>query len=215
MTERIWRVGLGGSVASGKSTLALALTEDAALREALGGGVEHVDADAVLRSVRAGDASVRDAILEVVPEARAADGTLDTARLADRAFADRTIMARLEAIQWPVLRRLLDEATRSAAARGVRLLLVEGVALERSGIAAELDGIIVVEVDEGRRERRFVARGGSVEDFRRRNRAQVEVSNETGDRGALRIDGNGDRAATVAEAARLLRNLCLGGDHPV
>lgn len=214
MSEKIWRVGLGGSVASGKSTLAVALAGDAALRQALGGGVEHVDADALLRSARAGDPKVRDAILQVVPEALAADGTLDTARLADRAFADRTIMARLEAIQWPVLRRLLDEATRTAAARGVRLLLVEGVALERSGIATELDGLIHLEVAEELRERRFVARGGSMEDFRRRNRAQAAVAAGKADAAALRIDGNGDRAATVAEAARLLRNLCLGGDHP-
>ena len=95
--------------------------------------------------------------------------------------------------------------------KNVRMAIAH--AINREAIAK--NGIIVVEVDEGRRERRFVARGGNIEDFRRRNRAQDEVSSGAEDRAALRIDGNGDRAATVAEAARLLRNLCLGGDHPV
>ena len=212
MSSRLVRVGLGGLIASGKSSLAAALVANVELQEAIGGAVEHVDADALLRAARSTDVALRDAILAVVPNARRADGSLDSALLAARAFADPTVLNRLEELQWPVVRQAISEASRDAEARGARLLIVEAIALGRSELAAELDGALFLHVDETVRRQRFVARGGSEEDFQMRNAAQAGIPAEMAAIGAVRIDGSGPLPETVHAASQALRRLCLPGD---
>lgn len=212
MSGRLVRVGLGGLIASGKSSLAAALVVSGELQEAIGGAVEHVDADALLRAARSSDAPLRDAILAAVPDARHADGSLDTKLLAARAFADPFVMARIEELQWPVVRQAISEASRDAHARGVRLLLVEAIALGRSGLAEELDGVLFLQADEGVRRDRFVTRGGSVDEFQVRNAAQAGIPAEMAGIGAAPIDGSGPLPETVCAASLVLRRLCLQGE---
>ena len=212
MSGRLIRVGLGGLIASGKSSLAAALVASAELHESIGGAVEHLDVDALLRSARANDGALRDAILAVVPDARRADGSLDSALLAARAFADPAVMHRLEDLQWPVVREAISEASRDAQTRGVRLLLVEAIALGRSGLAEELDGALFLHVDEAVRRDRFASRGGNEEDFQVRNAAQAGIPAELAGIGAVRIDGSGPLPETVHAASLVLRRLCLQGE---
>lgn len=212
MSGRLFRVGLGGLIASGKSSLAAALVASSELQEAIGGAVEHVDADALLRSARATDAALSAAILTAVPAARRADGSIDSTLLAAQAFADPAVMHRLEELQWPIVRREINNASRNAAARGVRLLLVEAIALGRSGLAKELDGTLYLQVDEAVRRQRFVARGGSADDFDLRNTAQAAIPAEMTNIGAVTIDGSGSLPETVHAASQALRRLCLQGE---
>jgi len=212
VSGRLIRVGLGGLIASGKSSLAAALVASTDLQEAIGGAVEHVDADALLRAARSTDVPLRDAILAVVPDARRPDGSLDSALLAARAFADPAVLRRLEELQWPVVRHAISEASRSAEARGARVLLVEAIALGRSGLAAELDGSLFLQADEAVRRSRFLSRGGSEEDFRVRNAAQAGIPAEMVAIGAVPIDGSGPLPETVHAASQALRRLCLPGE---
>jgi len=212
VSGRLVRVGLGGLIASGKSSLAAALVASTELQGAIGGAVEHVDADALLRAARSTDVALRDAILAVVPDARRPDGSLDSALIAARAFADPAVLNRLEELQWPVVRQAISEASRSAEVRGVRLLLVEAIALGRSGLAAELDGALFLQVDEAVRRSRFLSRGGREEDFQVRNAAQAGTPAEMAAIGAVSIDGNGPLPETVHVASQALRRLCLPGE---
>jgi len=212
VSGRLVRVGLGGLIASGKSSLAVALVGSAELQEEIGGAVEHLDVDALLRAARSSDAALRDAILTAVPEARRVDGSLDTKVLAARAFADPAVMSRLEELQWPVVRAALSEASRVAEAHGVRLLLVEAIALGRSGLADVLDGVLFLQADEEVRRNRFVARGGSEEDFQVRNAAQAGIPAEMAGIAAVRIDGSGPLTETVDAASQALSRLCLQGE---
>ena len=212
MSGRLVRVGLGGLIASGKSSLAAALVSSGELQESIVGAVEHLDVDALLRAARSSDASLRDAILTAVPDARRADGGLDGALLAARAFADPAVMHRLEELQWPVVRAVLSETSRAAEARGVRLLLVEAIALGRSGLAEVLDGVLYLQVDEEVRRQRFVTRGGNEEDFELRNAAQAGIPAEMEGIGAVPIDGSGPLPESVHAASLVLRRLCLQGE---
>ena len=212
MSGRFVRIGLGGLIASGKSSLATALVASGELQAAIGGAVEHVDADALLRTARSNDVALRDAILAVVPDARRADGSLDSALLAARSFADPAVMHRLEELQWPVARQAISAASRDAQVRDVRLLLVEAIALGRSGLAEELDGALFLHVDEAVRRDRFVSRGGNEEDFQVRNAAQAGIPAEMAGIGAVRIDGSGSLPETVHAASLVLRRLCLQGE---
>jgi len=212
VSGRLVRVGLGGLIASGKSSLAAALVASGELQESIGGAVEHLDVDALLRAARLSDASLRDAILTAVPDARRADGSLDGALLAARAFADPAVMHHLEELQWPVVRAALSEASRAAEARGVRLLLVEAIALGRSGLAEVLDGVLYLQVDEAVRRQRFVTRGGNEEDFQLRNAAQAGIPAEMEGIGAVPIDVGGPLPEGVHAASLALRRLCLPGE---
>ena len=212
MSHRLIRVGLGGLIASGKSSLAAALVASSELQQAIGGNIERVDADALLRSARGADATLRAAILTVVPAARRADGSIDNVRLAAQAFADPAVMHRLEALQWPIVRHAISEVSRDAAARGVRLLLIEAIALGRSGLAEELDGTFYLHVDEAVRRQRFLARGGNADDFDLRNSAQAAIPDEMTRIGAVTIDGSGPLSETVRAASQTLRRLCLHGE---
>jgi dephospho-CoA kinase len=182
------------------------------LQESIVGAVEHLDVDALLRAARSSDASLRDAILTAVPDARRADGGLDGALLAARAFADPAVMHRLEELQWPVVRAVLSETSRAAEARGVRLLLVEAIALGRSGLAEVLDGVLYLQVDEEVRRQRFVTRGGGADDFELRNAAQAAIPTEMARIEAVPIDGSGSLPETVHAASLALRRLCLPGE---
>ena len=212
MSGRLVRVGLGGLIASGKSSLAAALVASTDLQEAIGGAIEHVDADALLRAARSTDVALRDAILAVAPDARRPDGSLDSALLAARAFADPAVMHRLEELQWPIVRQAISEASRSAEARGVRLLLVEAIALGRSGLAEELEGSLFLHVDEAVRRDRFASRGGNEEDFQVRNAAQSGIPAEMAAIGAVPIDGSSPLPETAHAASLVLRRLCLQGE---
>ena len=212
MSGRLVRVGLGGLIASGKSSLAAALVASGELQEAIGGAVEHVDADALLRAARSTDVALRDEILQVVPEARRVDGSLDSALLTARAFADPAVLHRLEDLQWPVVRHAIGEASRDAEARGARLLLIEAIAVGRSGLAAELDGALFLHADEAVRRSRFLSRGGSERDFHVRNAAQAGIPAEMAAIGAVPIDGSGPLHETVRAASLVLSRLCLQGE---
>jgi len=212
VSGRLVRVGLGGLIASGKSTLAAALVASTELQEAIGGAVEHVDADALLRSARTTDVALRAAIITAVPAARRADGSIDSALLAAQAFADPTVMHRLAELQWPVVRHAISDVSRDAQARGVRLLIVEAIALGRSGVAQELDGTLYLQVDEAVRRDRFLARGGSEEEFTVRNAAQAGIPAEMDRIGAVPIQGGGPFSETVHAASMALRRLCLQGE---
>ncbi len=212
MSGGLVRVGLGGLIASGKSSLAVALGESAELQEAIGGAIVHLDVDALLREARSSDVVLRDAILTAAPDARRADGSLDTKALAGVAFADPAVMRRLEELQWPLVREALSEASRAAKALGVRLLLVEAIALGRSGLAEVLDGVLYLQVAEAVRRQRFVTRGGNEEDFQLRNAAQAGIPVEMAGIGAAPIDGSGPLPETVHAAILVLRRLCLQGE---
>jgi dephospho-CoA kinase len=212
MSGQLTRVGLGGLIASGKSSLAAALVASSELQGVIGGAIEHVDADALLRSARATDAALRAAILTAVPAARRADGSIDSTLLAAQAFADPAVMHRLEELQWPIVRHAISDASRDATARGVRLLLVEAIALGRSGLAEELDGTLYLQVDEAARRQRFVARGGSADDFELRNAAQAAIPAEMTGIGAVPIDGNGPLPDSVRATSLVLSRLYLQGE---
>lgn len=143
-------VGLTGGIGSGKSAVASAF-------RAL--GVPVVDADEIAHELsapgRVGHAAVVEAFGTSV---LAADGTLDRARLRERAFADGGFRERLEAALHPPIRA--EIARRVAAWRAPYGVLVVPLLLERGGTAALVDRVLVVDCPEDEQVRRVVRRSG-------------------------------------------------------
>lgn len=184
---RVFRVGLTGGIASGKTTVARLF---AAL------GVPVIDADEVSREVTARGTPLLTRIAErfgaqfIDP-----DGNLDRRALRGLVFADPQALADLEALTHPAIFHSIEE--HSAAARGPYQILVLPLLVEKyhEGI---VDRVLVVDCDEDLQVRRLQARDGStLEEARAMLAAQASraarlqqadnvITNE-GDLGALRV----------------------------
>jgi dephospho-CoA kinase len=151
-------VGLTGGIGSGKSTVAALLVAR---------GAVVVDADQIAREVvEPGMPALAALVEEFGPEILRADGSLDRAALAERAFADEESKKKLEAITHPVIG---EEFLRQVAAAPPDGIVVHDVPLlveSKRGI--EYGGVIVVVAPREVRLRRLEQRGVPRDDAERR-----------------------------------------------
>ena len=125
-------IGLTGNIGCGKSTVAGMLRRR---------GVATIDADEVAREVRETDAAVREAILGRF-------GTLDRRELGDAVFSDRRLLADLEAIVHPAVRRVVVERLNDLERVGVDIVAIEAIKLLESPLRERCDAVWVVRCDE-------------------------------------------------------------------
>ncbi len=192
MKRRVFRVGLTGGIASGKSTVAR-------LFEAL--GVPVIDTDVLAREVVApGEPLLRQIAGRFGTGVLAADGSLDRAALRAIVFADATARTDLEQLTHPAIRARLEAL--SAMLGGPYQLLVIPLLVETGG-RTPVDRVLVVDCSEALQIRRLQARdGATLEQARQILAAQVsrearlamanDVILNEGDLGAVR-----DRVASL------------------
>ena len=143
-------VGLTGGIGSGKSAVATAFAAR---------GAPVVDADAIAHELSAPGQPGHDAVVAAFgTSVLAPDGTLDRARLRERAFADDAFRARLEAALHPPIRK--EIARRVAGWRAPYGILVVPLLLERGGLASLVHRVLVVDAPEDEQVRRVVLRSG-------------------------------------------------------
>ena len=149
MTERAFRVGLTGGIASGKSTVAKLF---AAL------GVPLIDTDVLAREIVApGQPALQQIAQRFGADVLAEDGSLDRAALRTRVFADPAERKALEAITHPAIRALVEE--RAATAGGEYQMHVIPLLVETEG-RNRVDRVLVVDCSEELQIRRLQARDG-------------------------------------------------------
>ena len=186
-------VGLTGGIGSGKSAVASAF---GAL------GVESEDADAVAHAIMApaqpGHAAV---VATFGPRSLRPDGTLDRDWLRDRAFADAGFRTTLEGLLHPIIRDRIETAI--AAWRGPYGLLVVPLLLERGGLLARVDRVLVVDCPEDEQVRRVVARSRLTPETVRRIMATQLSRAERLARADDVIDNGADMAGLDAQVLRL------------
>jgi len=186
-------IGLLGGVASGKSAVA-------ALME--GRGLLRIDADALAREV-VETPPVAAAIAERFGRDLYADGHLDRARLAERAFADPGATAALNALVHPAVR---ERIARSLAAAGSRPVVLDVPLLLESPLHALVDEFVFVESDEAVREERARARGWAPGERRRREALQSDLAQKRAAAGH-RLENNGRIDDLVPQVEALLEQL--------
>jgi len=149
-------VGLTGGMGAGKSTALAAL-------ERLGAAT--ISSDAVVHELWAGDASLRQAVVDRWGAEVAPEGVIDRSAVAERAFADPAERAWLEQLLWPLVSARVAAwlaAARSERANGVashRAAVVEVPLLFEAGQEGVYDATIVVIADEAVRHARAADRG--------------------------------------------------------
>jgi len=144
------RIGLTGGIASGKSTVVRRFREL---------GVPVIDADEVARAVVAlGQPGLKQVVERFGPGILSPSGEINRRALRDRVFADADSRKDLEAILHPRIRAEMARLAETASGPYLVMaipLLVEG------GSHADLDRILVVDLDEAMQLARLMERDGS------------------------------------------------------
>lgn len=150
MSARVFRVGLTGGIASGKSTAAKFF---GAL------GVPILDSDQIARDVvEPGQPPLERLVQRFGTSILTPDGHLDRPALRNIVFSDPKARADLEALTHPAIGAALE--ARSATAGGPYQILVIPLLVEKS-LSSHLDRVLVVDCDEALQIRRLSARDGS------------------------------------------------------
>jgi len=153
MSTRVFRVGLTGGIASGKSTAAKFF---GAL------GVPIIDTDQLARDVvEPGQPPLERLVERFGRSILTEDGHLDRPALRNIVFSDPKARADLEALTHPAIGAAVE--ARSATAGGPYQILVIPLLVEK-GLGSQLDRVLVVDSSEELQIRRLQARDGSTLD---------------------------------------------------
>lgn len=144
----MWKIGVTGSIATGKSTLLKAFEK---------AGIPTFSADAAVAELYVGDAV---APVEALFPGVARNGAIDRQELGRRLAADPEGFARLEAIVHPLVRARIARFLSDAEAAGQIAAAVEVPLLFESGYDYGFDAIAVTHVDEATQKARIMARPG-------------------------------------------------------
>jgi dephospho-CoA kinase len=146
------RIGITGSIATGKSTLLAAFAAE---------GVPVFSADAAVAELYAGQAV---APVEALFPGVSKDGAVDRQELSRRLAADPSGFKRLEAVVHPLVRAKIAQFFDEAERDGHFAAAVEVPLLFESGYDYGLDGIAVTVVDDAIQRQRVLARPGMTVD---------------------------------------------------
>ena len=150
-------IGLTGGIGSGKSTIA---------RELAKRGFVVYDCDREAKRIIAEEESVQKAIIGLLGEEAFVDGKYNTAYVSQRVFADKTLLAKLNAIIHPAVKNDICQRSGLSAKRSVSkavcqaepVLFLESAILFESGFDTLCDRIIVVDAPEEIRIARVITR---------------------------------------------------------
>jgi dephospho-CoA kinase len=196
-------VGLTGSIAMGKSTLA------ATFRDL---GAPVFDADAAVHEIYRGETARP--IEAAFPGVMAA-GAVDRAKLAVRVVNDPVAMKRLEAIVHPAVGQLRAQFLAEARRRGARAAVLDIPLLFETGGDAQVDVVVVVSAPAHVQRARALSRVGP--DL---SRFEALLARQTPDvekrrRAHFVIDTGGSLEDSRRQAEDFLRAIagCEGGLH--
>ena len=144
----MWRIGMTGSIATGKSTVLGAFADL---------GVPVFSADEAVAELYEGEAV---APVEALFPGLTTDGRIDRRLLSQRLAADPTGFKRLEAVVHPLVRARIARFMDEAEAAGHKLAVVEVPLLFESGYDYGFDAVGVTWVDEAIQRQRALARPG-------------------------------------------------------
>lgn len=147
----MFRLGLTGSIGTGKSTTAAIFREF---------GIPVYDADAAVHELYAGEAA---ATIEAEFPGTVQDGVVDRKRLGAIVSGNSGRFKALEAIVHPLVRAKEAAAVAAAEKAGARLIVLDIPLLFETGAEGRCDAILVTVVDPEEQKRRVLARPGMSE----------------------------------------------------
>lgn len=189
------RIGITGSIATGKSTLLAAFSAV---------GVPVFSADAAVADLYAGEAV---APVEALFPGVAQNGVIDRQALSQRLAADSAGFKRLEAVVHPLVRDRIAQFLMNAENAGHALAAVEVPLLFESGHDYGFDAIAVTHVDERVQRQRILARPGMTVDKMESLIARQMPQAEKKERATWLFDTAQPREVIEAEVAALVADI--------
>ncbi len=187
-------VGLTGSIACGKSTVARLLTEADPT-------VEVLDLDALAHEVLP---ALAPRIAARFPEAVRADGTVDRARLGERVFADAADRRWLDGLTHWRIGLLLARRLLGCWLRGVRTVVLDAPLLFETGLHRLcFAGAICVAAAPAVQLQRLMARDGIAEPLARQKIAAQLSSREKESRSEFVVDNSRSEEAARRQVERV------------
>ena len=163
-------IGITGGIGSGKSVIARQLRKM---------GYSVYDTDSEAKRIIVEDATVREQITALFGEEVYQDGVYQTALVAQQVFADKNLLAKLNAIVHPAVKADIISKFRSSGVlseplkRDSSLFFIECAILFQAGFDVLCDKVVAVTAPEDIRLDRFIARDHSdMNKVRARMRAQ-------------------------------------------
>jgi len=191
----MYRVGLTGNIASGKSSVARVWQD-------LGAAI--IDADVLAReAVAPGSPGLRRVVDLFGPHVLAADGSLDRDRVRDVVFRDEALRLALERVLHPEIARLRGEAEARLERAGETLVVHVIPLLFEAGLAEDVDLIVFVDAAPETRLARLVRdRGMDRAAAQRMIDAQMEADRKRTAAGIVLVnEGTPAELAAAAESA--------------
>ena len=197
MNAPVHNLALTGGIACGKSTALRFFAEE---------GAAVIDADDVAhRWMAAGALGPGILAAEFGPGILASDGAVDRPALARIVFADRSALARLNALSHPAIRQILLDWRDAMQAAG-RLAVAAIPLLFESGWEADWDATVCITAPEEEVLVRLAARGLTPEQARARIASQLPLD-EKARRADLLLPNPGTLPALRASVRSLLSSL--------
>ncbi len=190
------KIGLTGSIATGKSTVTAILREE---------GFTVICADELARRVvEPGRVAFFEIVEEFGDEVVGSDGALDRKKLGAKVFSDRAARKRLEEIVHPqVSKEALFELEKAAKLKPDMPVIYDVPLLYEIGAEGDFDLVVVVHTEQKLQLERLMARDGlGREEALRRIATQMDID-EKAARADLVIYNTGTIAELEREAAKL------------
>ncbi|WP_029040976.1 dephospho-CoA kinase [Cucumibacter marinus] len=185
-------LGLTGSIATGKSTVAGMFAE---------AGIPVYDADKAVHELYAGEAV--DAVEAAFP-GTTRDGQVDRTALSQQVLGDPEALKRLEALIHPLVREKMLGFIETRRTAGAGLVILEIPLLFETGQAYPVDAIAVTWCEPAIQRERALARDGMSEDKLAAILARQMPQDEKRDRADFEIDTSGDFASVRNQVAKVI-----------
>lgn len=189
------KLGLTGSIATGKSTVLKALADM---------GIPTFSSDEAVHELYAGEAV---APVEALFPGVGASGSIDRVELSRRLVAEPARMRELEAVVHPLVRQRIAEFLAKSETSGAEMAVVDIPLLFEGGHDWGLDAVIVTVVDEAEQRRRALKRPGMTAEKLDAILARQMPQAEKQARADYVIDTSKSIAETEKTVAALVRTL--------
>ena len=189
-------IGLTGNIACGKSTV---------LRQLARLGAHTIDADKRIHDIlRKGGPAYEPVLAEFGPRILGEDEEIDRRELGRIVFADPAKLRRLEEIEHPIVRRVIEDEIRAATEP---VVVLDAIKLIESGWAARCDAVWVVTCRRDQQiERLVITRGYSPQEAEERVNAQSPQEQKV-KRADVVIDNSGSLEDTMSQVLAAWRSL--------
>lgn len=194
------QVALTGGIASGKTTVSDHLAQL---------GVPVIDTDRIAHELTAKDGAALPGLRSLFGDGVFQDsGELDRAALRQRVFNQPEQRAKLEALLHPLIERSARDCIDALRETAPPYLVIVVPLLVESGVFADVDQVVVVDVPESVQLQRLIDRDGITPELARAMLAAQASREARLARADHVLDNTSSREALIAQTDRLHQSLC-------